>query len=277
MSIPSFLRNRPPLPNPAGHWEVRCRRAEGGAWELLARRQGEGLARDEVEARAYGVGDLVALHAPAGRLRALWVATPDGLEDAGRVPDGLQPRGIDWVEAWEGKEAEAHQMLWLANAVDPRRLALAAAGCAETVLGATRDPRPEAAIAAARAWAAGEIDAAACDAAGVAAMDASRAAEWERPTYAAAAAAAAAFVAKWVVRTPTRRDSPWSAPVDDPASNAAMQAAYARSFTRDGRFYEADARAHALRDLTRRVRAYVPLPVILLARANVATPLSLGF
>ena len=64
MPLSSFLRNRPPHPNPVGLWVVRCRRAEGGAWEVLHRRAGEGLARDEAEARAYGVGDLADLADP---------------------------------------------------------------------------------------------------------------------------------------------------------------------------------------------------------------------
>ena len=95
MTLPSFLRGRPPAP-PAGLWRLDFRHDEGGPWTPLGPPSGEATARDEALAphRPLPVGSLVRLVAPGGGVRGFWVALAGGLADAGPVP-GMLAAGDD--------------------------------------------------------------------------------------------------------------------------------------------------------------------------------------
>ena len=73
-------------------WSLRHRHAEGGPWSEAAAGP-RGALGDELLAPAFAcaLGDLVALHAPGGSPRGLWVETGAGLV-AAPPPPGRRPR-----------------------------------------------------------------------------------------------------------------------------------------------------------------------------------------
>lgn len=172
MSIAAFLSGRP-RPNPAARteWRIERRHAEGGAWDRVGGAGTEVSSREELLLAPRfeaGVGDLVRLLDPGGETVGFWVATPDGLVDAGVAPNDYGGRSPDWVAAWEGERAQADEMLRAAvGAVLRRRLLLATADCAALALrrAPTGDARVRDALRAMRLSATGRATAAEVEAA----------------------------------------------------------------------------------------------------------------
>lgn len=273
VTLDAYLRGRAPRPNPSAPWRVEYRHAEGGQWTLLANSAREAGARAEVLAvgGALGHGDMVRMRASKGDVRGFWVVTVHGLVDAGKAPSELGRHGWDWETAWEGRQAEADALLRRASAVHDKRRVLAACDCAETALAQVPagEYRPRQAIDAARRWAHGEARASdvsvardAVYAYANALRDNGNLNAISNAAYAASNAAAAALT----------RSAPSAAAA---ARAAAGSNAAAAARARDAAFYTKDDVAVAVRALSPLVRRWIPLPIVLLARAGEPTPPSL--
>lgn len=250
--VARYLRNRPA----AGPFALWHRHAEGGGWTRVDRYGDEGTARDEARAprSPREVGDLVRLDDRAGRTVGFWVVTSAGAVDAGELPPDFAPFGREWGTAWEGPTADAQEMLRAAAGVDRRRLVLAALDLA----GRARHLDPEHAetlagvLAVGRRWAAGAADAAEVEAWIQRGYDAVGETSEERATWAATAVADALDAA--VGDTPHLT-----------AMLVAGNSARALANVPAGEFV-ADLDGAAV------VRRWVPLPVLLLARAGEVVP-----
>ena len=256
-----------------------------GPWQLVAAREGEEGARQALPQDA-AQGDLVRLLDPDGVTRDFWVgAAPGGLALAPDVPEALGDFGRDWEAGWEGAELDAFLMVRMARGVDRRRLIAVGCDLAEECLAAvpTRDPRPAAALAAARGWLRGERSAVEAVAAGEAALagasyDYPGTSFWAAGHTACAAGAddgdrvasgvacAVACVAS-VVEYQTYQKS--AAPEPDPAQGAepALEVRARYSGQRLNERYE-----RHLRTLGYRVRRHVPLSGLLLSLVGAPVP-----
>lgn len=276
MKLVRFLRGATPRPNPEAPWVFERRHVEGGPWHVVDRIGSREGGADWVLSPtvAFDHGDLVRQLSPSREVTGFWVQTLSGLWSAGPVYPRLGDHGGDWEAAWEGPGAKADGLLRASERVDRRRLVLTAADCAETALRylPKGEMRPGRTLEIARSWARGKASpgevavaslssyAAASDSASVPGASSAI-----RDSYARAAAAAAN--AADAVTLP-------AATAATDAAIMAAAAAAAAAAAGDGAPYTAYLDNTAtLRTLSPLVRRWIPLPVLLLARAGEPTPL----
>lgn len=265
MSLRAFLHGS--RPNPSPRWRVERRHPEGGRWHLVTRVEHLESAYDELldHGGRGTVGELLRVvehsarrESPEEASRLLHVATPQGPVAAGPVDEQLDPDvPLSWESAWEGGELSPWRPFGVAEAsgVDRRRLALALADSVALLFGPydpfpdpARETRPQAARDAVRAW--GEGTATEADLR--VALDALRA--FRRGVNGLA----------------------WS--TDNDGLDLALRFALGENAELAYRTClwsqapEVSSHEHA-----KALRRHVPLSVLLLARAGVPTPLSLGF
>lgn len=153
MSVARFLANQRPRPNPpGGAWRAERRLAESPHWQPASAPAEEDVVRDDIAAPIvpYALGELVRLVDPDGLTRAFWVATTRGLADAGVAPRTLGPRdprdsGADWEAAWEGDAVDPEAMVRASGAVDRGRLALVACAAVDLAAEPCAEAHPDAA------------------------------------------------------------------------------------------------------------------------------------
>lgn len=269
---------------PEPRWRLEFCHAEGGAWLLEATAPTRALLHDEILGPIHrpSHGDLWRMVSPEGLRRGYWVTTRRGLMPLGPVPVALRENaGRDWGFAWEEDPPDAATMLRQARhledggpegtaEVDRSRRVLAAADCAEEVVGLLgmdplrSDPAAfraaaERCLRAARDW--GRAPGA--ETAREAREASSEARELRLGMRPRTPSADAVYLALESAECAATAASPSTSGYEQSAATAAIQAFETAAF--------------GAPDFAAVVRRWIPLSVLLLARTGEPTPLSLGY